>query len=107
MGSKMKPDFMERVALVNGCFGYWFTILASAFIGAFGGLVIGAITAVVLIVAGGKGKFQSELLIDRLIVVFGLFGSALCVSWCRRRLVKLKNEQTEQAGSSDGEKPST
>jgi hypothetical protein len=103
----MKPDFVERVALLNGFFGYWFTILASATIGAFGGLVIGAITAVVLEVARGKGQFQSGLLIDRLIVVFGLVGSALCVSWCRRRLVKIKNEQTKQAGSSDGDKPST
>lgn len=89
----MKPDFIERVALLNGCFGYWFTILASAFIGALGGLVIGAITAVVLIVALGKGQFHSELLIDRVIVVFGLVGSALCIFWCRKRLLKLKNEQ--------------
>jgi hypothetical protein len=106
MGSNMKPDFMERVALLNGCFGYWFTILASALIGAFGGLVIGAITAGVLIGARSKGEFQSELVSGRLIMVFGLGGSVLCGSWCRRRLVKLKNEQTEQAGSSDGDKPS-
>jgi multisubunit Na+/H+ antiporter MnhB subunit len=92
----MKPDFIERIALLNGSYGYWFTILASAFIGAFGGLVIGAITVVVLIVAHGKGQFQSELLYGRLIVVSGLTGFVLCVSWWLKRLGKLKKElQTE------------
>jgi NhaP-type Na+/H+ or K+/H+ antiporter len=91
----MKADFMERVALVNGWFGCWFTILASAFIGALGGLVIGAMAGGILS-SMRKVEFESDQVSGWLIVAFGLLGSILAGSWCRRRLTKLKNEENEQ-----------
>ncbi len=102
----MKADFMKRVALVNGWFGCWFTILASAFIGALGGLVVGAMAAGIL--SGvRKVDFETDQFGGWLIVAFSILGSILAGRWCRRRLIKLMNEETEQGAAPNRSLPSS
>ena len=98
----MKADFIERFALVNGWFGYWFFILVSTTIGFMGGLTLGAIAAGIL--SGiRKVEFESDQVSAWVIGFCALLGAFLTGRWCRRRLTNLKNEETEQVGAGDAE----
>ena len=94
----MKGDYIERIALRTGWFGYWFTILWSAGIGAIGGLTLGAVVGG--FASGARYlKAEDDPVAGWSIILFGLLGAIMTGNWCRRRLIILKNQKTEQAAS--------
>ncbi len=77
-------------------------ILASAFIGLIGGLVIGSIAAGAWS-AARQVAFESDQYTNWVISASGLLGSILAGGWGRLRLVRLKNEMSGFGKSDEGE----
>ena len=90
----MKADFIERIALGTGWFGYWFTIFYAAFPGALLGLICGAFASGI-VSAARNVDVETDQVGGWLIVVFSLVGAILSGGWCRRRLIRLKKEETD------------
>ena len=87
----MKADFIERMALANGCSG-WFMIFWSAGIGSIGGLIIGAMAAGA-VSSTRHVEPEADSVSGWVIVGFALLGFILTGNWCRRRLIRLRTSR--------------